>query len=87
MTPPLDAYLAGLSDGDMFAPSEHELGRTFDGAPILTMAGVRAALHSFGLRHTVHNALDYMRGFGEHGRFLVAASKMGAVDYATGGVQ
>lgn len=87
MTPPLDAYLAGLTDGDIFAPSEHERGVTFDGHPVLTIAGVRSALHSYGLRHTVRNALDYMRGFGEHGRFLVAASKMGAVDYATGGVQ
>ena len=84
---PIDAYLAGLSDGDMFAPSEHATGCTFDGAPILTMSSVRTALHSFGLRHTVRNALDYMRGFGEHGRFLVAAARMGAVDSLTGAVQ
>lgn len=75
----MDAYLIGLTDSDLYAPEEHKTVR-------LTLSDVSRALRSAGLRVTVTNVRDYLRGFAEHGRFLVAAARMGAVDAATGAV-
>jgi len=91
-TPPLDAYLVGCSDADLFTPAEHAIGSirhpgTGETSPILSLRTVSSALTDAGLRVTVSNVRDYLRGFGEHGRFLVAAARMGAVCYATGCVQ
>lgn len=82
-----DAYLVGLTDADLFTPAEHELTVPNGGRPIITIRDIGRALGAAGLPRTLSNIRDYLRGFGDHGAFLVAASKMGAVDYATGGVQ
>lgn len=75
----MDAYLVGLTDSDLYTPAEHASVK-------LTLRDVSRALSSAGLPRTLTNIREYLRGFGEHGRFLVAASKIGAVDYTSGAV-
>ena len=76
----MDAYLLGLTDSDLYTPAEHK-------AVKLTLSDVSRALASAGLPRSLTNIRQYLAGFADHGRFLVAAARMGAVDYATGGVQ
>ena len=75
----MDAYLIGLTDSDLSAPEEHASVR-------LTLSDVARALSSAGLPRTLTNIRQYLAGFADHGRFLVAASKVGAVDYSSGAV-
>lgn len=85
-----DPYLLGATDADLYTPAEHAIGavRHPGGhtSPVLTFRDVQSALRGAGVRVTPSTVRDYLRGFGEHGRFLVAAARVGAVDYATGAV-
>lgn len=75
----MDAYLIGLTDSDLYAPEEHAAVR-------LTLSDVARALSSAGLPRTITNIRQYLAGFADHGRFLVAAARVGAVDAMTGAV-
>ena len=74
----MDPYMLGLSDADLFTPAEHVRG-----VP-LTLRTVRLALSSAELRFTPRTVGAYLEGFRERARFLIAASAVGAVDYASG---
>ena len=65
MTP----YLLGLTDADLFAPSELA-SLTIDAADALTSAGLDA---------TPANVAAWHEGFSEHAAFLLAAHAVGAV--------
>ena len=75
----MDAYLIGLTDSDLYTPAEHT-------AVKLTLSDVSRALASAGLPRSLTNIRQYLAGFADHGRFLVAAAKVGAVDYSSGAV-
>lgn len=71
----------GRSDADLYTPREHACGLT------PTDREAAAGLEAVGLVATKGTVRAWRRGFREHGRFLVAAACVGAVDYASGGVQ
>lgn len=75
----MDAYLIGLTDSDLYAPEEHASVK-------LTLSDVGRALTSAGLPRSLTNIRQYLAGFADHGRFLVAAARVGAVDAMTGAV-
>ena len=75
----MDAYLIGLTDSDLYTPAEHA-------AVKLTLSDVARALSSAGLPRSLTNIRQYLAGFADHGRFLVAAARVGAVDAMTGAV-
>lgn len=75
----MDAYIIGLTDSDLYTPAEHK-------AVKLTLSDVSRALASAGLPRSLTNIRQYLAGFADHGRFLVAAARMGAVDSLTGAV-
>lgn len=79
-TLPFDAYTVGMSDADLFSPSEHVMGVD------LRLNTVSAALASSGLPRSLSNVRNYLQGWSERARFLVAASAVGAVDYVSGEV-
>lgn len=79
-TLPLDAYTVGMSDADLFAPSEHVRGVD------LRLSTVATALASAGLPRSISNVRSYLAGWSDRARFLIAAAAVGAVNYSTGEV-
>lgn len=76
----LDAYLVGASDADLYSPKDHVRGVK------LTMRDVRIALATYDVPFTPFNAAEWLTGWSERARFLIAAAAVGAVDYSTGDV-